>query len=296
MELISPLDGPYVLFERKEMLDFSSYDFLGLSQHPEVKKEAIKYTLKYGVGNLHPFIQPMCQHEVETKLAHYLGREAVVLFPSFSELLFKLHQMEATLISTETGEMPSFKKNKGFKVVDDTFLLGVTGPSGFGCSNQLSHADAICGSLSCGIGASGGFIAGSKKSLASLTPSSFLSFPVIGALDCAISFVPEMANERKIIQKNKEQLVKALACFSIKELRSPRIILTFKSKEKAHAVRQCFLQEGLYLAPPQEETLYVSTTALHTPEELKQLADSIKKLEAADFAPATQSLTPTPPR
>ena len=50
MDSIAPVDGPYINLDGKKLLDFSSCDYLGLAQHPEVKKGAIKYALKYGVG------------------------------------------------------------------------------------------------------------------------------------------------------------------------------------------------------------------------------------------------------
>ena len=284
MESIVPTDGPYVIYEGKKLLDFSSSDFLGLAQHPEVKKGAIKYALKYGVG-ASPRSTPQC--EVESKLAHYLGKESVLLFACESQLLGQLEKIGATVLSTDTDDLSSFKKAKGIKVADDTYLLGVTGTHGFGSSADLSQVDAICGSL---LDRSGAFIAGSKKQLASFTPGA-LSFPTLGAIDCALSFIPEMETEREMIQKHKSWLVKQLSEFSIKELRSPRVLLT---SEQAVAIRQFFLQEQIYVAPNKNQTLLFSMTALHTPDDLDQLAVALKKLSATDLALAMQSLTPTP--
>ncbi len=291
MESIAPTDGPYVIHEGKKLLDFSSCDFLGLAQHPEVKKGAIKYALKYGVAAL---AHSTPQQEVEAKLAHYLGKESARLFACKSQLLAQLEKLGATVLSTDTDDLSSFlaslKKAKGLKVADDTYLLGMTGAHGFGSSTELSQADAICGSLLCG---SGAFIAGSKKQLDSITPStpSALSFPALGALDCALSLIPEMEAERKMVQKHKSWLMKQLGDFSVKEHRSPRIELT---SENAAAMRQFFLQEQIYLAPSNNQTLYFSLTALHTPDDLDQFSVALKKLSAADLALAMQSLTPTP--
>lgn len=281
MESIAQADGPYIFWEGKKLLDFSSYDFLGLAQHPEVKKGAIKYTLKYGAGIPPSSTQSAPQNEVESKLAHYLGKEIAVLFPSTSEMQELLAKAGATILSTETDDISSIKKIKGLKVADDTFLLGTTGSHGFGSSEELSHFDAICGSLSCGIGSSGAFVAGSKKLITTLRPSSALSYPVIGALDCALTLIPEMEAERKMVQKNKAWLVKEFDAFSTHSLCSPRVLLTFKSEDQAAAVRHSFLQEQIYLAPSQGDTLYLSMTALHTPDDLDQLAVALKKVLAS---------------
>lgn len=287
MESIAQLDGPYIVWEGKKLLDFSSYDFLGLAQHPEVKKGAIKYTLKYGVGIPPSILRSAPQCEIESKLAHYLGKETALLFPSELEMQLQLEKVGATRISTETDNISSLKKTKDLKVADNSFLVGTMGSQGFGSSEELSQFDAICGLLSCGIGGSGAFIAGSKKTMADLRPSSALSFPVIGALDSALTLIPEMEAERAMLQKNKAWLAKELKAFSIEPLRSPRILLTFKSEDQAQAVRNSFLHEQIYLAPPQGTALYLSTTALHTPDDLDQMSVALRKVLASPMS-ATQ--------
>lgn len=279
MESIAPVDGPYVLLDGKKLLDFSSCDFLGLSQHPEVKKGAIKYALKYGVGTSPHSTISTPQLEIESKLAHYLGKEKALLFSCEPELHQQLEKLGATIVSAENGST----KAKGLKVNDETFLFGMTGTNGFGSQSD----DMICGSLLC---SSGAFVAGTKKQLAELM-SGRISFPALGALDCALSFIPEMDAERKMVQKHKSWLIKELSKFSIEELRSPRVILSSKDAE---LMRQFLLQEQIYLAPSQNQTLYISITALHTPDDLDQLAATLKKLSTTDLALATQSLTPTP--
>ncbi len=279
MESIAPTDGPYVLLDGKKLLDFSSCDFLGLSQHPEVKKGAIKYALKYGVGTPPPSTISTPQLEIESKLAHYLGKETALLFSSESELHAQLEKLSATIVSAETDHV----KTKGLKVSDETFLFGLTGANGFGSSGDST----ICGSFLCG---SGAFVAGAKKQLAELV-SGRMSFPVLGALDCALSFIPEMEAERKMVQKHKTWLIKQLSGFTIEELRSPRVILSSKDAE---LMRQFLLQEQIFLAPSQNKTLHFSITALHTPDDLDQLAVALKKLSTTDLALAMQSLTPTP--
>lgn len=49
---ILPIHGASSLLQDQAYTSFCSYDFLGLSEHPEVKKNAMKYLLQYGNGPL----------------------------------------------------------------------------------------------------------------------------------------------------------------------------------------------------------------------------------------------------
>jgi 8-amino-7-oxononanoate synthase len=47
---VAPLTGAEIALDGKAMLNFSSNDYLGLSQHAFLKEKAIEYTSRYGVG------------------------------------------------------------------------------------------------------------------------------------------------------------------------------------------------------------------------------------------------------
>ena len=292
MEFVSPADGPYITNLGKKCLDFSSCDFLGLAQHPEVKKAAIKYTLKYGVGLPVSPLGSAPQQQLEGKLAQFLGTEAAILFPSYDEVLEILKTLKATIISSETHDIP--KKKPALLCIDDSFMIGISGENGFGIAAHQSGFDLISGSLSNGAGCSGAFIAGPKKLLNSLKSSQPLSFPAIGALDSAFSFIPEMEHEREILAKNCRWLQKLMKDLPAKMLKSPKAVLEFKSAKEAQQVRQFLSDDQIYLAPAIENTLYIAMTALHTPDDLDQLTVSLKKMSETDLALAMQSLTPTP--
>jgi 7-keto-8-aminopelargonate synthetase-like enzyme len=289
MEYISPVDGPYIIVNGKKCLDFSSCDFLGLAQHPEVKKAAIKYTLKYGVGIPTAPLKSGPQQQLENKLAQLLGTEAAILFPSYDEAQQLLRNNKETITSSEDETK---KKTSGLVCIDDSFMFGIAGEHGFGAASN--KADLILGSLAFGGGCSGAYIAGTKKTLASWSASQPLSFPAIGAIDSALSFIPEMDQERETLKKNIGWLQKLLKDMPAKMLKSPKAVLEFKNQREAENLRKFLFQEQIFLAPVKDNTMYIAMTALHTPDDLDQLTVSLKKASETDLALAMQSLTPTP--
>lgn len=77
--------GPRVVIEGREFLNFSSNDYLGLANDPVLKRAAVEAVERYGVGagasrlvsgNLAPY------DELEAKLAQFKGKEAAIVFGS----------------------------------------------------------------------------------------------------------------------------------------------------------------------------------------------------------------------
>lgn len=69
----------------QEMINLTSYNYLGLSTHPEVVEAAVKALQKYGVGasGASMLSGTFDQHEAFAReLAAFKGREACMLFPS----------------------------------------------------------------------------------------------------------------------------------------------------------------------------------------------------------------------
>lgn len=79
-----PINNAFLLQEDKKILSFCSFDYLGLAEHPEVKRSAIKALLQHGVNT--PFsLQDYSfsyQEHLLYKLRKLFRRDAALLFSS----------------------------------------------------------------------------------------------------------------------------------------------------------------------------------------------------------------------
>jgi 8-amino-7-oxononanoate synthase len=80
---ISSVQGTSVVVAGKQLLGFCSNDYLGLANHPEISKAAIKAIDKYGVGSgaSHLVCGHSTEHQaLEEELAEFTGRDRALLF------------------------------------------------------------------------------------------------------------------------------------------------------------------------------------------------------------------------
>ncbi|QVL57461.1 MAG: aminotransferase class I/II-fold pyridoxal phosphate-dependent enzyme [Simkaniaceae bacterium] len=86
----------------RSRINFASNDFLGLSQHPYVKKNTIKYVLEWGAGTTPSRLVTEhleCHRSVEEKLSDLVGKEGALLFPS----AYQVHdQILSTVLNSRT--------------------------------------------------------------------------------------------------------------------------------------------------------------------------------------------------
>ena len=72
--------GPRMKFKGKEVLNWSLNNYIGLANHPEIRKAdadaAAKYGMAYPMGARMMSGQTKYHEELETKLAHFVGKEA----------------------------------------------------------------------------------------------------------------------------------------------------------------------------------------------------------------------------
>ena len=82
---IASAQGPRIVLDGREFLNFSSNDYLGLANDPLLKRAAVAAVKKYGVGagasrlvcgNIAPY------DELEQRLARFKGKEAAIVFSS----------------------------------------------------------------------------------------------------------------------------------------------------------------------------------------------------------------------
>ena len=81
--VISSSQGDKIEIGGKPVINFSSNDYLGLANHPEVIKSFKKATDKYGVGSGSAHLicgHSQSHHALEQELAEFTGRDRVLLF------------------------------------------------------------------------------------------------------------------------------------------------------------------------------------------------------------------------
>lgn len=81
--VINATDGRHVLIDSKQLLSFCSNDYLGLSQHPEIRKAMQEGVNRYGVGSGAAHLisgHYRAHHQLEEELAEFVERPRALLF------------------------------------------------------------------------------------------------------------------------------------------------------------------------------------------------------------------------
>jgi len=85
MKNIKPLSGVEVEVDGEKMINFSSNDYLGLSNHPLLRERSEEYIRRYGSGSTASRLvcgNYECFEHVEKKLAELSGRQSALIFNS----------------------------------------------------------------------------------------------------------------------------------------------------------------------------------------------------------------------
>lgn len=115
--------GVFVEIDGKEHIDFSSNDYLGLSQHPEMMEASAKASEKYGTGSGGSRLlggDSDLFHKLETAVASFKGKESALVFNSG-------YQANLGIISAlcRDGRVVYMDKLCHASIVDGVMLSGV---------------------------------------------------------------------------------------------------------------------------------------------------------------------------
>lgn len=294
--MIVPIDGATFFLNDQKHLSFCSHDYLGLSDHSEVKKNAIKFLLQYGMcatTSENPSYAFNHQKQLEDKLAVLLGKEIVLFFSSpppissmgknviFAESIHSIggHFTDLSQISIPKDSL---------LCVDDSHSFALFGKEGMGLSAHQNGIDLITGSLSKGCGVFGYYLACSLQTadLIQKIPDPFPS-AVIGALEAALELIPNMEGERKQLEQRSHFLRSALEEIGLKPISSisPLVALPFDSQEEAEALRKSLSEAHICVAPSKklhgQFLLQFALTSAHMPDHLALLMSEIKAWKEA---------------
>lgn len=366
--------GPRIRIGGETLVNFSSNDYLGLANHPLLKKAGIQALEEFGAGS--GAARLVCgslgpHHDLEEALAAFKGTEAALSFSSGyataigticallgkddiiildklvhacivdaarlsgakirvfahndpEDLADKLKWAENArgtgskiqsgphvLIVTESifsmdgdaaplREMVKLKgKYHAWLMVDEAHATGLYGKHRRGLAEELGVSDQIeiqMGTLGKALGASGGYICGSRVLIDFLVNRArsfvFSTAPVpaaAAAAKAAIQFMQtaEGENRRKTLWERIEQLNSKLKTQNLK-LRSAIIPVVIGREDEALQAAAALRQQDIFLPAIRYPTvargqarLRVTLTAAHSLADVNQLVQALKTLDVA---------------
>ena len=107
LEFIQGFSSTHVKIQGKTLLNFSSSDYLGLSNHPLLISRCTEYAKKYGVGTSSSRLVSgnfNFYEELENQLAHVLGKPAALILGSGYQTNISI--LEALLDHKVLGKEP----------------------------------------------------------------------------------------------------------------------------------------------------------------------------------------------
>jgi 8-amino-7-oxononanoate synthase len=188
-----------------------------------------------------------------------------------------------------------------FTVLDDAHGFGVLGRQGRGTANHFGlddKIDIICGSLSKSLASTGGFVAGSRDVIEYLRTNSkqtiFSAALSPSQAACALASLEIMQSEPEHLErlwkntKRYQEILKNLG-LDIWESETPAIPIVLGTKERVYPFWQHLLEKGVFTVmsiapavPAGKDLIRTAISALHTDEQLDQIADAmayaVKKL------------------
>ena len=124
LKSIEGASGSRVTIDGREMIMFASYNYLGLINHPKIKRAAIEAIEKYGTGAAGVRLlagTTKIHEELEAKIAEFKGTEDAVTYSSGY-----VTNLAAITTLCERGDVVIIDKLDHASIIDGCLLSGVT--------------------------------------------------------------------------------------------------------------------------------------------------------------------------
>ena len=181
-----------------------------------------------------------------------------------------------------------------FSVVDDAHGFGVLGRQGRGTIDHFNlndQVDLICGSMSKSLASTGGFVAGSRDVIEYLRThskqtifSAALSPAQAAVASAALDIMQQEPEHLSRVWQNTKRYQAMLHSLGLDTWGSetPAIPIVLGSKESVYRFWQALLEKGVFTVmsiapavPPGKDLIRTAVSALHTDEQLEQIADAM---------------------
>lgn len=181
-----------------------------------------------------------------------------------------------------------------FSVVDDAHGFGVLGRQGRGTIDHFNlndQVDLVCGSMSKSLASTGGFVAGSRDVIEYLRThskqtifSAALSPAQAAVASAALDIMQQEPEHLARVWQNTKRYQSMLHDLGLDTWGSetPAIPIVLGSKESVYRFWQALLEKGVFTVmsiapavPPGKDLIRTAVSALHTDEQLEQIANAM---------------------
>jgi 7-keto-8-aminopelargonate synthetase-like enzyme len=181
-----------------------------------------------------------------------------------------------------------------FVVIDDAHGFGVLGRQGRGTVDHFQandKVDLVCGSMSKSLASTGGFVSGSRDLIEYLRThskqtifSAALSPSQAAAASAALDIMQSEPQHLERLWRNTRRYREMLKRLGLDtwESETPAVPIVLGSKELVYRFWMALLEKGVFTVlsispavPPGKDLIRTAVSALHTDEDLEQIATAM---------------------
>src|SRR6266487_1544306 len=326
---IGSAQGPEVQSAGRLLINFSSNDYLGLARDSRLREAAIDAIKAFGVGAGASRLVSGTQSphlRLEAALAKWKGTEAALCFSSGyaaavgtipalvskNDIILLDKLCHASLMDGDRAPLRELVELKrrfdALLLLDEAHAVGVVGPNGRGLAaaeNLIEDVDVQMGTLSKALGASGGYICGSRSLIEWLInrARSFIysTAPppgIVSAALAAVNFLGSSEGEerRRLLWERialmqellpRESAAGAGLTKNTRHAGSAVFPWIVGDEQAAIDLASALQSEGFFVPAIRYPTvakgsarLRITVTAAHEQEQIRSLCQAIKRLSA----------------